>query len=75
MLRIVVKNNCQFGGYRGYLANENNTPLNIPFPFNVSANQYCHRGKDAKECIIKLCKRDGEVIFNELEFNIIDLTT
>ena len=74
MLNIVIKNNYQVGGLKGYLANENNMPLELPSPFNVSAEQYCCKYSDAYDKIIKLCKIDGKIIFNCNEFNIIDLT-
>lgn len=63
-----------FGGYSGYLANENQTEIMLPYPYNISANKYCYSGEGAKELIIKRCKHDGEVIFNCNKFNIIDMT-
>ena len=69
-IKILIKENC-FGGYVGFLADDNDYPIELPSPFNVSATKYTGHDKDK---IISLCKRDAEEIFNKKIIKVKDMT-
>lgn len=68
-MNIIIKENEAFGGFIGYLCDNNYCRIELPSPFNVSATSYT--GKD-KNVIINNCKKDAKIIFNIDNLNIID---
>ena len=70
-MKILIKENSVFGKYYGCLVNDNLTIVELPSPINMSATIYTRE----KENIIKMCKEEAMLLFNETNIDVLDLST
>lgn len=70
-MKIIIKNNGTFGGYIGWLINNNESIVKLPIPFLISAMKYSSR---SKRRIIELCLSDAKEIFNIDSLQVVDET-
>lgn len=69
-MKILIKENFAFGKYYGCLVNDNLSIVELPSPINMSATRYTGE----KENIIKRCKEEALLLFNETNLDILDLS-
>ena len=67
-MKILIKENHQFGGYVWKLVDDNLIHIKLSLPFNVGHTGYT--GRDVTK-IINQWKNDAEVIFNISDLEVI----
>ncbi len=71
-MKILIKENESFGGYIGYLCNDDLSIYHIPTPINTNVMKYTNKDK---EKIINYCKKEAKVLFDiNIDIEIVDLT-